>query len=405
MRFIIAAILILLSPATQSAEGWQFQQKIAVGSKARVGVFHHLEGAGRKHIAVSGGRVALVWEDDSSGDPQVYLAQKDQHEMEFSAAIQVSNGQEAYQPAIAGIGAGKFIVVYEQDAEVYARIWSGRGPGSALKLSGSNAAQASIAASDDYALVVWREKHKAAYSLRITRLSVNNMVLTIKGATHQVEAEALVTPLLMPAITLGGGMVCIAWEDRRAGHTRMLYSYSELAELNFTAPENLNEFYANRNEYDKGNGAARVAITAFGDDEVLAAWMDKRRGGAGYGIFSALGSEGGAAFGPNEKVHSQHGDKLPHYNPAVAGNAEGEFVVAWDDYRNGNSDIWLSSYNEDDEWDTDYAPIPAAGAGEQSHASIALDEQDGLHLLWIEREHSQAATRLWYAYAPPDSRH
>ncbi|MCP3688084.1 MAG: hypothetical protein GY784_06695 [Gammaproteobacteria bacterium] len=399
MHFLIAAILISLSSVTQSAERLQFQHKIAIGSKASAGIFHHLEGAGRKHIAVSGDSVAVVWEDDSSGDPQVYLAQKNRQGLEFSAATQVSNGQEAYQPAIAGIGAGKFIVVYEQDAAVYARTWSGQGPGPALLLSGSNAAQASIAAGDGHVLVIWREKNMLAYSLSVASLGVDSMALKLKTSIHQVEPELLETPLLMPAITLSGGMVCIAWEDRRAGHTRLLYSYSELNELNFIAPESLNEFYANRNEYDKGNGATRVSIAAFGDDEVLAAWMDKRRGGAGYGIFSALASEGGAAFGPNEKVHSQPGDKQPHYNPAVAGNADGEFVVAWDDYRNGSSDIWLSSYNEDDEWGADYAPGPAAGVGEQSHAAIALDEQGGLHLLWIEREHSLAATRLWYAYS------
>ncbi len=400
MHFIIAAIFLLLSPVTHSTERWQFQQKIAVGSEAKAGIFHHLEGAGRKHIAVSGDRVAVVWEDDSSGDPQVYFAQKKLHSNKFSAAIQISNGQEAYQPAIAGIGAGEFILAYEQDAAVYARIWSGQGPGPALKLSASSAAHASIAAQDGYVVVVWREKKAAAYSLRIASLSVENMQLTIKAPIHQVESEPLKTPILMPSITLGDGMVCVAWEDRRAGHTRLLYSYSELTDINFSEPENLNEFYANRNEYDKGNGATRVSITAFGEDEILAAWMDKRRGGTGYGVFSALGSEGGASFGPNEKVHSQHGDRQPHYNPAVAGNAAGNFVIAWDDFRSGNSDIWLSSYNDDDEWSTDYAPIPASGAGEQSHVSIALDEHNGLHLFWIEREHSLAATRLWYGYAP-----
>ncbi len=398
MRLIVATTLLLLSSVAQPTERWQFNQKMAVGGGVREDVFHHLEGVGRKHIAVSANRVALVWEDDSSGNPQVYLAQKSFDSAAFSAPTRVSDGGEGYQPAVAGIGAGRFIVVYEQDAAVYAQIWSAQGAGTALKLSESGATQAGIAANDGNVLVVWREKHQAVYGLRVARLSVNHQVLTIQGVIHQVE-EPLETPMLMPAIALSGGVVCIAWEDRRAGHTRLLYSYSDLTDIRFTPPENLNEFYTNRNEYDKGNGAARVSIAALGEDEVLAAWMDKRRGATGYGIFSALGSEGGASFGPNEKVHSRHGDKQPHYNPAVAGNAAGVFVVAWDDFRNGDLDIWLSSYNEDDEWSTDYSPPPASGAGEQSHASITLDEQGGLHLLWVEREHSLAATRLWYGYA------
>ncbi len=129
--------------------------------------------------------------------------------------------------------------------------------------------------------------------------------------------------------------------------------------------------------------------------------MDKRRGGKGYGIFAALGAEGGEAFGPNEKVHGEEGDAQPHYNPATAGNQDGDFTVAWDDFRRGNSDIWISSYNDDLEWSEDYAPPIASGAGEQSHPSIALDEQSNLHLLWIERGELNGPSKLWYSFGRP----
>ena len=124
--------------------------------------------------------------------------------------------------------------------------------------------------------------------------------------------------------------------------------------------------------------------------------MDKRRGGLGYGIFAALGAEGGEIFGPNEKVHAEAGDRQPHYNPAAAGNQAGDFVVAWDDFRQGDSDIWLSSYNEDDEWSHDFSPEVASGAGEQSHPAVVLDDRGSLHLLWIERADMDSPSRLWY---------
>ena len=209
----------------------------------------------------------------------------------------------------------------------------------------------------------------------------------------------LETPVLKPAIAVTGATVFVAWEDRRAGHTRLLYSYSALPDIQFAAPENLNEFFSARNEYDKGSGVTRLAMASFGDDEVLAAWMDKRRGGAGYGIFSSMGSESDQSFGPNEKVHGARGDLQPHYNPAVAGNTAGDFIVAWDDFRNGDLDIWLSSYGDDDEWGNDFSPTVASGAGEQSHASIVIDDHGGLHLLWIERKDKNSPTQLWYSYA------
>jgi hypothetical protein len=129
--------------------------------------------------------------------------------------------------------------------------------------------------------------------------------------------------------------------------------------------------------------------------------MDKRRSGIGYGIFASMGAEGGENFGPNEKVHGEPGDQQPHYNPATAGNPAGDFVVAWDDFRRGNSDIWISSYNDDDEWSNDYTPEIASGSGEQSHPAIALDEQGNLHLLWMERSDLNAPSRLWYSLGLP----
>ena len=60
----------------------------------------------------------------------------------------------------------------------------------------------------------------------------------------------------------------------------------------FNTPQSLNEFYSDRNEYDKGNGVTRVSLASFGEDEILAAWMDKRRGGNGYGIFATRSHKG-----------------------------------------------------------------------------------------------------------------
>lgn len=71
--------------------------------------------------------------------------------------------------------------------------------------------------------------------------------------------------------------------------------------------------------------------------------------------------------------------------------------MVWDDFRAGNSDIWISRYTEDSVWSEDISPAPASGSGEQTHAAVALDEEGGLHLLWIERETVDTPSRLWYS--------
>ncbi len=397
MKILPSFALFLMASVCQAA-GWSFSQKVALTDAPRSGVFHHLEGAGRKHIALSGDQIALVWEDNSSGSPQIYLAQKSTSQHQFGKAIRISSGQEAYEPAIAPITGGRFLVVYEQDGAVYARLQTRQGVSDALLLSDNVAAHPSVAAYGDDMMAVWREKKQHRYALKVARLKVDNSSALKQVVGYQVEPELVDTPMLMPSITINQSTVCVAWEDRRAGHTRLMYSVSDSVDINFSVPSYLNEFYSNRNEYDKGNGVTRVSITGFGDGEVLAAWMDKRTGGKGYGIYAALGTDGGADFGPNEQVHSKQGDQLPHYNPSVTGNQNGDFVVVWDDFRLGDSDIWLSFYNEDSEWSSDFSPVTASGTGEQTHAAVALDDLGGLHLLWIERADSNSPSQLWYSY-------
>jgi len=396
----LIGIMLLICFCTLSIEvlaDWQFGQRIAINTETEKSTFHHLDGAGRKHLAVSEDRVAVLWEDDSSGSPQIYLALKDEAESNFNQALKVSTGEKAYEPAIASLANGRFVLVWEQDGATYLKIHGEQIPGKPLKLSSDSvlASHPSVTTNDGQIYVIWREQQDRLWSLQVARLYAKNHgveLLSIKA----VEVEASSTPVLFPTLTSNESGLYVAWEDRAAGHTRLKFSFSSDQAKSFIEPAYLNEFFSNRTEYDKGSGVTRVSVASFGADEVVSAWMDKRRGGKGYGIFSSIGSDG--SFGPNEKIHGAKGDSLPHYNPSTSGNSNGVLVVAWDDYRMGDSDIWLTSLDEDGEWGENVTPATASGSGEQSHASVALDEKGGLHLIWIERESPLAPTRLWYSY-------
>jgi len=395
-RLITGFCLCFISHSLLATDLWQFDHRIAVTAKPVSGVFHHLEGAGRKHIAVSGNSVVVTWEDDHSGDPQIYVTSKITEDNQFGRVMQVSTGLEAYEPAITAYSETHFIVSWEQEGSIYARSLKKQQLTIPIKLSTGVASQVSLASMGDSVFAVWREQRGRTWSLWLARLAIDSMGSLIVSSKNRVESKELDTPVLFPTLAANSAGLMVAWEDRQSGHTRLNYSFSADKAVTFSKPQYLNEFFSNRNKYDKGSGVTRVSMTSFGEDEFVAAWMDKRRGGTGYGIFAAMGSEN--SFGPNEKVHGQPGDKLPHYNPATAGNKAGDFVIAWDDYRRGDSDIWISSFNEDEEWSVDHSPKPASGSGEQSHASVAMDEQGGLHLLWIEREKINAPTRLWYSF-------
>ncbi len=67
-------LLCCMVTSTWALDRWNFTQKLAISGTPKTGIFHHLDGAGRKHIAVNEKYVAVTWEDDHSGDPQVYVA-------------------------------------------------------------------------------------------------------------------------------------------------------------------------------------------------------------------------------------------------------------------------------------------------------------------------------------------
>ena len=394
----IAFGLLLVAPLAAGAQGWDFDAAISVTGEPVEGVFHHLDGAGRKHIAADADSVAVVWEDDRDGSPQIYLALKPRDAKRFSAALGISDGDEAFEPAIASLSAGRYGVAWEQDGEVHARLVVAGQPSAKLRLAPRGASHASLAAHGERLYASWREQHADGWRIRVASLRADDANRLEIDALSAVEAAAVPAPIQFPSLAVNRAGICIAWEDRRAGHTRLLSSFAARLAAGFSPPRDLNEYFSGRNQYDMGSGVTRVALAGFGGDEVLAAWMDKRRSG-GYGIFAALGS--GDLFGPNEKVHGAEGDLLAHNNPAVAGNPAGDFAVAWDDYRRGDSDVWISNYAGDFEWSEDFAPPPASGPGEQSNVSIAMDADGVLHLLWLDRATVDAPGQLRYSRGVP----
>ncbi|MES9898074.1 MAG: hypothetical protein ABW148_03520 [Sedimenticola sp.] len=404
MRYATLLIPLLLLPLPlQAAPQWQFSEKIAVTEKPLPGRFHHLDSAGRRSVALSGDQVAVTWEDNRSGKPQIYYAVKSVESSSFSSPIQISNNRDAYEPAIAGVSNGNFILVWEEDGAVVARTAKGARLGPVAKLSNSAAGHATTDSFNGKAYIAWREKRGRYPNIHFTQVTTDKTgVLTVSN-TIPVEPDSINAPQLYPTIAAGAAGIAIAWEDRREGHTRLLFSHTTDGKT-FSEPGNLNKFRSNRNEYDKGNGVTRVAIAAFGEDEIVATWMDKRRSKTGYGIYASLGYDGGEEYGPNERVQGKSGDKLPHYNPTVAGNSVGAMIVAWDDYRSKTSDIQLSTYTDDMEWSEDFTPPVASGPGEQSNPSIAMDEAGNLHLVWIEASEMGKPSQIWYASAVPSER-
>ncbi len=398
---ILISCVFICAPAL--AGPWVFEQKIPVTQAGGPRVFHHLESAGRKNIAFTGDTIAVIWEDNRSGTPQIYVAFKKLASNRFNGEMLVntdSSRQPAYEPVIVGLADGRFLMGWEQDGAVWLRTGEPDRLDPVIRLAAADAGQLTLAAAGTgRAFAAWTEQHGQFRRVFVARIDVNPAGARIgSNRGTPVDSEPPSHHQLYPALAIIGEKVVVAWEDRRHGHT-VLYTSETESGQEFSPPRLLNEIVQKSSKYGRGNGVTRVALAVFGDDHLGAAWMDKRGFKTGYEIYAATGYLDNS-FGANHKVQDEFGDGISQWHPAIAGGARGDLAVVWNDDRDGTSDILLS-WRTEQGWSDDHPIAPASGEGEQTNASITMDTRGNLHVIWLESEENNGPTRLFYTVGQP----
>ncbi len=400
--------LVLCLPGVALAEPWTFGDPITVAGTEETPHYHHLDGAGRQHVAASETEVALVWEDDRSGDPQVYFAVKPHPAGSFSRTYQLSDGEEAYEPSIALIDQDRWLAAWEQDGAVMARIIDAQGPGPIAPLADKGSRQVTLASDQKGRIAaVWAREQDNGQRIEAAELRLENRGVALAGPAIPVAPVGDHPFQGYPAAAWGAdGALNLAWEDRRAGHTRLFHTQRAPGQA-FAPERQLNEHFAPTEDGSEttglGSGVMRVMLAADPAGTLRAVWLDKRNANSGYAVWGAASKDGGRTFGTNQMVQDALGDAVPQWHAALAGGKIG-FVAAWDDTREGWGDTGepgdvLLSWNTDGTWSPDLVVPGASGEGYQGSPAIALDPQGDLHLIWIERDDLSSPSRLRYLRA------
>jgi hypothetical protein len=409
MRQLLALVLVGL-PLAAAAADWQFDAPVELTATGAAAHFHHLDGAGRRHVAAAGQEVAIAWEDDHSGMPQVYLAVMSLGADTPAARYRLSLGEEAYEPAVVAAGPGRWVAAWEQDETVVARVVDGDGPGPVTLLADQGARQVTLAQDGAGGLAAaWAKSTPAGQLLEVASLRVEGREIVL------AESPIRVAPLQAhayqghPAATWApGGRLVVAWEDRRAGHTRLYFSSRDQGGT-FAPERQLNEHNAPPADGDEalslGSGVMRVMLATDAGGGLQAIWLDKRNPSSGYAVWGAASTDGGERFGVNAIVQDDLGAAVPQWHAALAGGVGG-FVAVWDDTREAwgdeaePGDVILST-RVDGAWSPDLVVPVASGAGYQGSPAAALGPDGSLHLVWIEKADLSAPSRLFYARALP----
>lgn len=376
--------LALALPALAQAQ-WSFGPALEV--TAGNGVFHHLEASGRQSLAVSAGRVALVWEDDRTGTPRCYLAILTPSQTGFGE--QAFGKGECYAPGIAALGDGRFGLIWEDEAGVGAALVQGGVLGPATPLAGSGG-QGALAWHPTLGLMAaWSAPEGPLRRLWLARLVREENRLRLAGK-QPLEAAPPKDDQMYPALVATARGFSLAWEDRRLGHTVIFASHSDDG-LAWTPPARVSlnaTGKAQGTDLGRGTGAMRPALAALGD-AAATIWLDKRDFLSGYDVYAALPGQD-----RNTKAQDSFGDAIAQWHPAAAGNVRGTLVVAWDDDRDGTPDIWLSWLTSQG-FAENTAPAPASGPHSQTDPTLALEDSGDLHLAWVERTSAGRSSILY----------
>lgn len=391
MRVLGLAALLLCGVA--QGGGWTFSDATAVTASAQNGVFHHLEAAGRRSIAVSGTTTAIVWEDNQDGEPRVRIA-LGRPGSGFGPARTLSGDTAAYEPAVVALSDARFLVAWEEAGKIWLRTVSEKGLGPRAWTGATGSRHVTLASGPKgRAYAAWSQPNGRYYQIVVAEIKTQGLQPNVAPAVP-ADAKPPRHEQLYPALALVSDGLVVAWEDRREGHTRLYFtklqadgSFRELAQLNEHVPPP-------NPQLGRGTGVTRVALAANGK-RVAATWMDKREFLGGYDIYASISTDGGATFTPNEKVQDLFGDNIPQWHPAVAVGPDGQVVVAWDDPRDEAANVWLS-WRGQHGWSDDFSLPGGRGRDDRTHPVMAFDSKGALHIAWISRG-PNGGTRIWYA--------
>jgi len=132
-------------------------------------------------------------------------------------------------------------------------------------------------------------------------------------------------------------------------------------------------------------------ITVAPNGNIYTVWHDYRNGN--HDIYFAGSSDGGSNFNPNVRVDDTADAYQEQINPSITTDNSGNIYVAWMDYRNGKNDIYFSTASS--------GVNPVFGAdirvddtgtavNEQQYPSIATNASASAYVVWQDYRNGNA---------------
>ncbi|HVP36655.1 MAG TPA: FlgD immunoglobulin-like domain containing protein [Terriglobales bacterium] len=197
---------------------------------------------------------------------------------------------------------------------------------------------------------VWQDERNGDWDLYSQKINSSGAVI---GSSLKIVADARHTDQIEPSITrtLDSNLVLV-WVD---GAELNIYGQRYAPNLSTVGDT------FRINDSNIPNSSFEPNVKSFTDESFVAAWVDVS---SGNNLFARRYDSSGSPLGPSFKVNSVSGIAPPKA-PSVSFDQNGRFVIAWEDYRNLDADIYFQRYDSS-----------GAAAGSNVLANIDLSSED-----------------------------
>jgi|GEM_PF-1486173 len=194
------------------------------------------------------------------------------------------------------------------------------------------------------------------------------------GGNFKVNTDVGTAAQSAPTIIMTEqGNLMLAWEDLRQGSRDIFGQLFEVGGIPID-----NNFQVN--ETSGRNDCQTPTMAAHTNGNFIIVWQDDRNGDAD--IWAQLFDSNGRLAGPNFRVNTD-GGQANQLAPAVDVIPDGDFLVVWQDERNENADIYGQQLSASGETVLDNFLISEDSAQwAQRHPAVSIDENGNFVVVW-----------------------
>jgi len=298
------------------------------------------------------GNFVVIWVDGRTDEGDIYAQRYSSDGTPLGTNIKVNDDEgtaEQKRPAVSIENSGNFVITWvdERNAwrDIYAQRYSSDGTALGINFKVNDNQEIAWAASPSIStdgsgnfLIVWYDDRSNWQDDIYAQLYSNDGAAI--GSNFIINDDEADVGQYFPDVCFeGSGSFVVTWVDERIGWDRNIFA-QRISSDGSTLGGNFQV-----NDFDGYVEWEYPSISADSSGNFVITWVDTRNNWE-PDIYAQRYSSDGDTLGGNFKVNDDQ-EETTREVPSVSTDASGNFIITWEDWRFGDSDIFAQRYLSD----------------------------------------------------------